>query len=141
MRGYVADAVAPTRFTLLLIAVFAVVALLLASVGLYGVVSYSVRQRTNELGIRLALGAQEGTLVRSIVGDGLVLTGIGLFVGLALAVPTSRLLSTILFGVRPTDIATYVVVSLTLAAVALLATYLPARAVGKLDPVRALRAE
>jgi putative ABC transport system permease protein len=121
------------------LAIFAVTALLLASVGIYGVLSYMVAQRTRDIGIRMALGASEGRIVWDVLGLGLRLAGIGLVVGLAAAFAATRLLSSLLYGVCPTDAITFVVVSLALLTVALIASYLPARRATRVDPLTALR--
>jgi putative ABC transport system permease protein len=141
MRSYVNDALAPTRFTLILIGIFAAVALLLASIGIYGVISYAVRQRTHELGIRIAMGASPNSIFRLVVGQGMLLALLGLAVGLAAAFSMTRLLASILFGVSPTDPATFIGISLLLTLVAGLACYLPARRATRVDPMIALRYE
>jgi putative ABC transport system permease protein len=141
MDDYVLASLASRRFAFALIALFGIVALTLAAVGVYGLVSYSVVQRTRELGIRASLGATGGQIVRLLVWDGLcgVLAGIG--VGVAVAIVSGRLLASLLFGVHPTDAATLVVSALVLIAAALGASYLPARAALKLEPLVALRAD
>ena len=135
------DSVTPQRLNVLLLGIFAFIALALAIVGIYGVLAFSVTQRRNEIGIRMALGAGRGDVLRLVVGHGLRLTAVGVIVGLAGAWALTRFLTSFLFGVRPTDLATYVVVSLALALVSLLACYIPARRATKVDPMVALRYE
>jgi ABC-type antimicrobial peptide transport system permease subunit len=120
---------------------FGVVALLLAIIGIYGVLAYVVRERRRELGIRLALGARTGQVVRLVVGQGLRLTGLGLAIGLAIALVGSRVLGSLLFGVKPNDLATYEVVCAALLGVAFLASWLPARSAGRIDPLIAMRSD
>jgi ABC-type antimicrobial peptide transport system permease subunit len=124
-----------------LLAAFGAVALLLAVVGLSGVVSYSVSQRTGEIGVRMALGADRMDVVRLILRQGMLLTGIGIVLGLALSFAVTRLLADLLYGIKPGDPLTYVSVSLLLAAVALVSCYLPARRAASVDPMKSLRAE
>lgn len=138
---YIADSVATPRFNTTLLSLFASVALILTVVGLYGVMSYSVAQRTNEIGIRMALGAQARDVLRLIVGQGLRMVLIGLVIGLAGAFALTRLLSSLLFGVSTKDPLTFAAVAAVLALVALLACYLPARRATKVDPLVALRYE
>jgi putative ABC transport system permease protein len=116
-------------------------AMLLGFVGIYGVTSYAVSQRTREIGIRLALGARGPALTGMVVLDGLKLAAVGAACGLAAAFGLSRLMAALLFGVRAADPATYALVALTLLGAAMIASYLPARRVTKVDPVEALRAE
>jgi predicted permease len=132
---------ARTSFTLSLLAVSAVMALLLAVVGIYGVISYTVAQRTREIGIRMALGAQQGELKRMFVGRGLLWSGIGAAAGLIAAAALSRLMSALLFEISPLDPLTYTVAAVGILAAAALASYLPARRVTRVDPIEALRAE
>jgi putative ABC transport system permease protein len=121
--------------------VFAAIAVVLAAVGVYGVISYSVSQRTQEIGVRVALGAQRGDVLRLIVGHGAVLGAVGIVIGLGGALGVTRFLRTILFGVSPFDPASFVGVSLMLTTIALLASYIPARRAARVDPVEALRYE
>ena len=141
MEQVLAESVAQPRIFTLLMGVFAALALGLATVGIYGVVSYSVSQRTHEVGIRLALGAERIHVFRLVVGQGMLLTGIGLGIGLGGALALTRFLSSFLYGVRPTDPITFGLVALVLAGVALLATYIPARRAMNVDPMVALRYE
>ncbi|MGC4053531.1 MAG: FtsX-like permease family protein [Paludibaculum sp.] len=130
-----------TTFTLLMLALAGGVALILGVVGIYGVISYAVSRRTREIGIRIALGAQQGQVQGLFVRDGALLIAIGLIIGLAASAGVTRTLSTLLFGVKPMDVGTYAVVSAGLAAAALLACYLPARRATSVDPASALRSE
>ena len=133
--------VAQTRFAVIVLATFAMLALALASIGLYGVISYAVVQRTHEIGIRMALGAHRRNVFAMVLGEGARLAAIGLGVGLAAALGVARLLTHFLYGVQPTDPATFAGVSLLLLGVALAACYIPARRAMKVDPMVALRYE
>jgi putative ABC transport system permease protein len=141
MNDVLALSVGPRRTPMLLLSAFAGVALLLAMIGIYGVTAYHVTQRTQEIGIRMALGAQMRDVVRLVLKAGMTLALIGIAAGLAGAFALTRLMSSLLFAVKPTDIATFVVVSLCLLVTALLACYLPARKATKVDPLVALRYE
>jgi putative ABC transport system permease protein len=132
---------ARTSFTFAMLSIAAGMALVLGTVGIYGVISYSVSQRTREIGIRIALGAQRPAVRRMFVRHGLMLTGIGVACGLAASVAVTRLMASLLFGVSPVDPATYLAVSAVLVAAALLAAYVPARKATAIEPVEALRAE
>ncbi|RPI27401.1 MAG: ABC transporter permease [Acidobacteria bacterium] len=136
-----ADSMAQTSFAMVMLAIAASVALLLGVVGIYGVIAYIATQRTREIGIRMALGAQTGDVRRLFLRHGLLLTGIGLAVGLGVSLALTPVMSALLFGVGPMDPVTYAAVSAGLAAVALLATWLPARRASRIDPIVALRAD
>jgi putative ABC transport system permease protein len=137
IRGSLAD----RRFTLLLLGLFATLALALAVVGVYGVTAYSVAQRTHEIGVRMALGAQQRDVLKLVLRQGLLLTVAGVIPGVVAALALTRVMKGLLFGISPTDPATFAGVSLLLTAVGTLACYLPARRAARMDPVRALRNE
>jgi putative ABC transport system permease protein len=141
MEDVVAASIGSRRLSMLLLSVFAGMALLLAAIGIYGVMAYTVTQRTQDIGIRMALGAQAGDVLRMVVGQGMMLALIGIGVGLAGAWGLTRLIANLLFGVHATDPITFAAISLLLAFVALLACYLPARRAARVNPIEALRAE
>jgi len=141
MEQRLSKAISQPRFRTNLIALFAVVALILACVGIYGVISYSVSQRTHEIGIRMALGARTGDVLRMVVRQAIGLAVIGVALGLAASYALTSLMSTLLFGVKPTDPPTFIATAVLLGITALVASYLPARRATKVDPLVALRYE
>ena len=141
MEDVIAESTARQNFNMLLLTIFAATALLLAAIGIYGLMSYSVQQRTQEIGIRMALGAGSQDMLRLVIRQGLLLAGIGVVIGLGVAFALTRVLSSLLFGVKATDPMAFGVVVFTLAAVAGLATFIPARRATRIDPVIALRYE
>jgi putative ABC transport system permease protein len=144
MQQIVAESMSSQRFPMILLGAFAVLALLLASVGIYGVISYSVTQRVHEIGIRIALGAEKRDVFRMVVGQGLRLALAGLAIGAAAALILTRSLSSfshLLYGVRASDPLTFVTISVVLTAVAVLACFIPARRATHVDPLVALKYE
>jgi putative ABC transport system permease protein len=141
MNEIIRTSLGKERFASMLFGLFAVAALLLGAVGTYGVISYAVSQRTHEMGVRMALGAGTGNILRLILGRGARLIAAGIVIGLVGAFSFARLLASLLFGVSPRDPQTFTVVSLVLVAVAIAACYVPARRATKVDPMIALRYE
>ncbi len=141
MESHISDSMASRRFSMILLVIFAVLALLLASLGIYGVISYIAGQRTNEIGLRMALGAHQRDILLLILGRGGKLAAVGVAIGLAAALGLTRLMSNLLYGVAATDPVTFVGVALLLTVVALTACYIPARRAAKVDPIVALRYE
>jgi putative ABC transport system permease protein len=141
MNEVVSKSLADRRFALVVLALFAGVALLLASIGIYGVMAYTFSQRTHEIGIRVALGAQRNDILRMALGEGVILVAVGLGVGLIGALVVTRFLRAMLFSVTPTDPLTFLAIALLLATAALLACFIPARRATEVDPLVALREE
>jgi putative ABC transport system permease protein len=141
MDEVLAISLASKRLLMALMSVFAGLALVLAAVGIYGVLSYSARQRTHEMGIRMALGARPSDVVKLVVGQGFKMTLVGLGIGIVGALVLVRFLAGLLFGVKATDPLTFAAVSVLLLAVGMLAAYIPARRAAKVDPMVALRHE
>ena len=141
MDDLLAESVAQQRFDMLLLATFATLALTLAAIGIYGMIAYTVSQRTREIGVYIALGAQRSHIMRLIMQDGIKLTLLGILIGLAGAIALTRLMASLLFAVKPTDPLTLVCVAALLALAALLASYVPARRALQIEPVTALRCE
>ena len=141
MADALSESVAQPRFYAILLGSFAAIALIIAALGIYGVISYAVSQRTRELGIRIALGAQRDRVVRLVIGQGVTLTLVGILIGVAGAYLLTRLISSLLFGVAPADPLTFTAVAIVFIAVACIASYLPARRAAAVDPIIAMRAE
>jgi putative ABC transport system permease protein len=139
MEGYLAESMAQRRFNMLLLGAFAGLALVLAAVGIYGVIAYTVTQRTHEMGIRIALGAQGGDILRLVFSSAMATTVSGIVVGLGAAFALTRLLQSLLYQVTATDPVVFATIPLLLLAVAAVATYLPARRAMKVDPITAFR--
>ena len=141
LESIVSQGVSPQRFRAMLLAIFAAIALILVIVGIYGVISYTVAGQTHEMGIRMALGARKGELVRRVIGRAIFLSGVGLLIGLAGAAALTRFLSSMLYGVSPMDPVTFATISGLLLAVAVLASYIPARRAARIAPMQVLRDE
>jgi putative ABC transport system permease protein len=141
MDALISSSVAQPRFRTLLLSLFAALALILTAIGIYGVIAYSVAQRTNEIGIRMALGAQRSAVLSLILRKGMMLAGIGIAIGLAGASAATRFLGSLLYDIKATDPLTFAGVSVFLLIVALMACYIPARRAASTDPMTALRAE
>jgi ABC-type antimicrobial peptide transport system permease subunit len=141
MEDQLSEQMAPRRFQTSLLTLFSVIALALASIGVYGVMRYLVVQRTHEIGIRMALGAQRGDVLRLIIEEGMKLTLIGALIGLGAAWALTRSMRNLLFGVSPTDPLTFIVIASLLMLVALLACWIPAWQATKVDPLVAIRTE
>ncbi len=141
MEEHVGKALLLPRISALLLGIFGTVGLTLAAIGLYGVMSYSVRRRTREIGIRMALGARPGTVLKMVLAQGLALTGIGLAIGLGIAVGLGRFTASLLYGISGTDLPTFIAVHGVLLAVALIATVVPAFRAAHVQPTTALRYE
>jgi len=141
MNDLISESVSPQRFNMLLLGSFAGLALVLAAVGIYSVLSYTVRRRLREIGIRIALGATHNDVVRMVVADGMKPILLGVVIGLAAAFALSRVVSSLIFGVRATDPLTFAAVALLLLAVGILATVFPAYRAARVEPIRILREE
>ena len=141
LEGTISSSVAQRRLATSLIGAFAAAALLLAAIGMYGVIAYGVTQRTREMGVRMALGASEKRILRLVLGEGGRLAILGAALGIAGSLAATRLIRSLLFETVPNDPLTFVITPLLLASVAMLATYIPARRATKLDPTLAIRGE
>jgi putative ABC transport system permease protein len=141
MDDWMSVSLARQRFNMLLLGLFAGLAMLLAAVGIYGTMAYRVSQRTNEIGIHMALGAQRTDILKLVLGDGAKLALAGIAVGIAGAAAVTRVMASLLFDVTPTDPVTFIITTLLLAAVALAACYIPARRAMRVDPMVVLRYE
>jgi putative ABC transport system permease protein len=138
---YVAASAGLRRFSMILLGSFAALALILAAIGIYGVMAYTVTQRTHEIGIRVALGAQRRDVLKLVVGQGMILVLVGIVIGLSASFALTRFMKSVLFGVSPTDPVTFIVIPLLFVSVAVMACYFPSRRATKVDPMVALRYE
>lgn len=136
---YLHNSLAPTKFAMALLTAFAIIALVLAAVGLYGVIAYSVNQRTREIGVRVALGAEPSAVMGLVLGGGIKLAAAGVVIGAVVAAGTTRVLRRMLYGVGPGDPWTFVVIGVVVGGVAILASWVPARRALRVEPVEALR--
>jgi putative ABC transport system permease protein len=141
LDAVLAESVAEPRFYMVLLTAFAIVAIALSAIGIYGVIAYLVGQRARELGIRIALGATPTRVVRMVVREGVAMVAVGIGVGIAGALALTRLMGTLLFTIKPTDPVTYVTVAMLLASVALIASFVPALRAANVDPALAMRAD
>jgi putative ABC transport system permease protein len=141
MTAFLDKAMAPIRFTTTLIGIFAAVAMMLAAVGLYGVLSTIVRQRTAEIGMRMVFGAPRSSILRLVVGEGLKLSAVGIVIGLIGALAVTRVMASLLVGVNPTDPATFAAIVALFGIIAMAASWMPARRASRLDPMAAIREE
>jgi putative ABC transport system permease protein len=141
MNEMIGESLSQRRFNLVILALFAAVALILASVGLYSVISYSVSQRSHEIGIRMALGARQHDVVKMVVKEGLLLTMIGIAIGIFLSIASTRLLTTLLYFVSPTDLMIFQICTVFFLVLGFLSSYVPARRAAAVDPIFALRHE
>jgi putative ABC transport system permease protein len=141
LEQVISDSVAERRLTMMMLAIFAAAALILAAVGIYGVIAYSVTQRTQEIGIRMALGARRNDVLKMVVGQAMALTGAGILIGAAGGLFLSRVMQDLLYEVHPRDPLTFAAVAALLAIIAAAASYVPGRRAASVDPVVALRAE
>jgi putative ABC transport system permease protein len=141
MEEIISDSISDRKFSMVLLGTFAALALLLSSIGIYGVISYLVGERTHEIGIRMALGAQRKNVLTLVLGEGMKLVVLGAAIGIAAALGLSRLMAGMLYGVSATDPLTFAAVPIVLLGVAILACYIPARRAMRVDPITALRYE